>query len=117
MLQDQALTPLFAYVAVLNALVGYERQTGVLSIAASGTLSFGADGTVTIDDVFSGDGALSAAAARCRRAVGVGMANEFKKVTPEKLDVHLRVSEEPQSTTIERVWLDTTRPSPARRTR
>ena len=109
-LQDPALTPLFAYVAVFNALIGYERQTGVLSIAASGTLSFGADGTVTIDDAFSGDGALSAAAAAVSSAVGVAMANDFKKVVPEKLDVSLRVSEEPRSTTLERIWLDTTRP-------
>jgi hypothetical protein len=109
-LQDPALTPLFAYVSVLNALIAYERQTGVLSVNATGTLSFGRDGTVTIDDTFSGDTAVTGAAGALSAAVGVAMTNDLKAVVPEKLDVNLRVSERQQSTTIERVWLDTIKP-------
>jgi hypothetical protein len=36
--------------------------------------------------------------------------NEFKDVMPDRLDLELRATEEQRSTTIERVWLDTTRP-------
>jgi SpoIVB peptidase S55 len=111
-MQDPTLTPLFAYVAVLNTLVAYERQTGVLSIATSGRLSLGPDGDVAIDDFFSGDGAVASAAAAVAAPVGAALANTFREVTPEMLDLELRTSEQQQTATIERVWLDTTRPTP-----
>jgi hypothetical protein len=112
-LQDEMLTPLFTYVALLNALVSYERQAGVLSISASGTASFGADGAdgkVTLDDSFTGDGAIAAAAATLTAPVAVAAANEYRTVMANSLDLNLRVSELQQSATIERAWLDTTRP-------
>jgi hypothetical protein len=109
-LRDQLLTPLFTYVAVLNSLTSYERQAGVLSIGASGTVSFGRDGHVDLDDLFAGDNALTAAAAAVTAPVGVAATNEFRAMLPEKIDLHFTVLEHQESTTIERVWLDTTRP-------
>jgi hypothetical protein len=108
--RDQALTPLFTYVAITNALTAYERQTGVLSVAVNGTVSLGADGSVRLDDVFSGDGALAGAAAAISAPIGVAMTNEFREVEPETLDLQLTTSEVQQGVTIERAWLDTTRP-------
>src|SRR5262249_38628101 len=61
-LHDQMLTPLFSYVAILNALTSYQRQAGVMTIAATGSVSFGDAGTVQIDDAFTGDSALATAA-------------------------------------------------------
>ena len=109
-IQDPSLTALFTYVAVLNSIISYERQTGMLAIAASGTVSFGADGSVAIDDYFSGDGAITALAGAIAAPVGVAVANEFKRVTPERLDVTLKVAERTTIATIERVWLDTVKP-------
>ena len=109
-LQDPTLTPLFAYVAVINALNSYERQNGTLSIAASGSISFGNDGRVAIDDFISGDGSATAAAAAVTAPIGLAGTNEFRKVVPDSLDVKLRVSERQESSTIERVWLDTVKP-------
>ncbi len=109
-LQDQMLTPLFSYVAILNALTAYQRQSGVMSITATGSLSLGSSGAVTIDDAFTGDTALSAAATTISAPIGAAVTNEFRAAMPDKLDLTLRVSEDQQSTTIERVWLDTTKP-------
>ena len=109
-LNDPSLTPLFTYVSVLNSLVAYERQTGVLSIAATGTASFGADGQVAIDDVFSGEQALTGAAGAIAGPIGTLMANEFRTATAERLDLTVHVSEQQAVTTIERAWLDTVRP-------
>jgi hypothetical protein len=109
-LHDQTLTPLFAYVAILNALAGFERQSGVLTVETSGDVSFGAAGTVTVDDVFSGDTAASSAAAAATAAVGMAAANEFRPALAERLSLTLRVREVQEYTTIERVWLDTVRP-------
>jgi hypothetical protein len=109
-LQDQALTPLFSYVALLNSLVSYERQAGVLSVTATGTVSFGAGGQVVVDDCFTGDSAIASAAASLTAPIAIAASNDFRVAIPETLDVKLRVSERQQSTTIERVWLDTIRP-------
>ena len=109
-LHDQMLTPLFSYVAILNALTSYQRQAGVMSIAATGSVSFGDAGKVEIDDAFTGDSALAAAATTITAPIGAAITNEFRSVMPDKLDLTLRVSEQQQSSTIDRVWLDTTKP-------
>jgi hypothetical protein len=107
---DQALTPLFSYVGIYNAITGYERQNGAMSIAARGTVSFGGTDTVTIDDIFSGEGVAAAAAAAMAAPIGAALANPFKEVMPEQMTLTLRVSERQRSSVIERAWLDTTRP-------
>jgi hypothetical protein len=111
-LHDQTLTPLFTYVAVLNAIAATERQSGVLTLETSGQVSFGPETTIAFDDMFAGDGASAAAAAAATAAVGLAATNEFRPALAERLDVTLRVSERNESTTIERVWLDTTHPKP-----
>ncbi len=109
-LQDQMLTPLFSYVAILNALTSYQRQAGVMSINATGSVSFGDAGKIDIDDAFTGDGALATAATTLTAPIGAAVTNEFRTVMPDALDLTLRVSEDQRSSTIERAWLDTTKP-------
>jgi hypothetical protein len=109
-LRDPALTPLFTYVAVLNALSAYERETGAMTVSAKGTVSFGDDGQVAIDDLFSGDTAGAAAAAAIATPLGAAMANEFRTIAPERVEVELHASEVREGTTIDRAWLDTVHP-------
>ena len=111
-IHDQLLTPLFSLVTILNTLTAYERQTGAMTVQASGTVSFGAGDDVEIDDVFSGDTAAMLAAAGITTPVGLAAGNEFRPALAEKLDVRLRVTEGQEAATIERAWLDTTRPRP-----
>ena len=101
-LHDQLLTPLFSYVAILNALVAYERQNGAMTVTARGTLSFGADGQVDIDDVYVGDTTVALAATGVTNAVAAAATNEFRATLPERLDLTLRVAERQESATIER---------------
>lgn len=109
-LHDPQLTHLYAYVAVLNTLASYERQTGVLSIAARGTLDFGEHGRVDIDDFFAGEAAITAATNAVTAGIGQAVGNPFEVVLPEALDLQLHVSETRASATIERAWLDTIHP-------
>ncbi|HXT69854.1 MAG TPA: SpoIVB peptidase S55 domain-containing protein [Vicinamibacterales bacterium] len=109
-LHDQTLTPLFTYVAVLNALAAYQRQTGPLSVGVSGEVSFGDAGRVAIDDMFSGEGAAAQAAAAAIAPVGIGATNEFRPALADRVDLTITVTETQNAATIERVWLDTTRP-------
>jgi len=111
-LHDQVLTPLFSYVAILNALIAYERQNGSMTVTARGSLSFGADGQVDIDDVYVGDTTVALASTGVTNAVAAAATNEFRATLPERLDLTLRVSERQESATIERAWLDTTKPKP-----
>jgi hypothetical protein len=110
--RDPILTPLFTFASVLNTLVAYERQVGVLSIDVTGTAAFTPDGLVTIDDTFSGETALANAATAAAMPLAVVATNEFRSVQPETLDLHLRTLERQDSVTIERAWLDTTMPHP-----
>lgn len=110
-LHDQGLTPLFAYVSILNSLITYHRQTGAMTIAATGSVSFDGHPAVPIDDMFSGDQALSLAAASAMTPIGAIAGNTFRPMLPRTLDVTLRISETEDYSTIERVWLDTTRPT------
>ncbi|MEZ5317074.1 MAG: SpoIVB peptidase S55 domain-containing protein [Vicinamibacterales bacterium] len=109
-IHDPQLTALFAYVGVMNTLVAYERQMGTLSIAATGTATFGDEGRVSLDDVYTGDNAIAAAAGGLTAAIGTVIANPFAPVMPTALDVHLTVAERDAAATIERAWLDTVRP-------
>lgn len=109
-LHDPNLTPLFAYVAVFNTLIGYERQMGTLSIAATGSVDFGERGRIAIDDVATGETAIPMISAATTAAIGPAVVNDFASVMPERLDLRLRVSERTERATIERVWLDTTEP-------
>ncbi len=111
-LHDQNLTPLFAYVAILNSLITHERQTGALTVQASGSVSFGGNDKVDIDDLFTGEAAISLAAAGITQSIGLAATNEFRPALAERLDLRLRVSEDQEAATIERAWLDTTQPRP-----
>ena len=91
MLHDQALTPLFTYVARAerpHRVRASDRGADDRGVAAPCPLA--PTGTVDIDDVFSGD----TRGRRWRRppcgAVGVAASNEFKRVLPERLDLTLR---------------------------
>jgi hypothetical protein len=107
---DQALTPLFAYVAVLNALASYERQNGVMTATTTGTIDFGADGRVTIDDMFTGDSVPANAAGTVLGPITAMVGNEWRHTLPDAIDLHIHTSEQQTGSTIERAWLDTTKP-------
>ena len=110
-LHDQSLTPLFAYVSILNSLISYQRQSGVTTITANGAINFDGLGVLPIDDMFSGDQAIALAAATALNPIGAMASNTFRPALPKSLDLTLRVSEVEDYSTIERVWLDTTRPT------
>ena len=111
-LHDASLTPLFTYVAVLNALAANVRQTGALTVGVTASASFGADGTIAIDDIFTGDAALTGPSGAIANPIAAMIGNEWHASMPDTLDVTLSASEDQNGATIERAWLDTTKPQP-----
>ncbi len=111
-LHDQSLTPLFAFVSILNTLSSYDRPAGPTTISAKGHISYGAMGRLEIDDIFSGDTALTQAATTTLTPIGALATNTFRPLLPDSMEVTLRVTETEDHSTIERVWLDTVHPVP-----
>lgn len=107
---DQSLTPLFAFVSILNTLSSYDRPAGPTTITAKGHISYGAVGRMEIDDVFTGDTALTQAATTALTPIGALATNTFRPLLPESMEITLRVSEAEDHSTIERAWLDTVKP-------
>lgn len=111
-LHDESLTPLFAFVSILNALSSFERASGPTTITTTGHIAYGGTiGRMAIDDVFTGDMALTQAATTALNTIGALATNTFRPMLPDSMEVTLRVAEEADYSTIERVWLDTVRPT------
>lgn len=109
---DPMLTPLYGYVAVLNALISYERQAGASTFALKGSVAVEGQSPVTFDDVVSGDSALPAGAASVAGPLAALLATDrgTARVTGISLEVDAR--ETTSTASIERVWLETVRPRP-----
>ena len=112
--QDEFFTPLLTYLAVANALGGYERQIGTATFAVEGTTRLAGHGAIGFADVFTGGSAAISASSSVAGPVTVVMANDIERVRVESIDVTITASEQPLSAAIERVWLDDTRPRAGR---
>jgi hypothetical protein len=106
MVNDQLLTPLLAYVAILNTLTSYERQNGVGTYAIRGAARVKNHADVAFEDLFTGDQPSVGAAASVVAPINVLLRNAFEDVQFEGLSLDIEASEQPRSATIERVWVD-----------
>jgi hypothetical protein len=106
MVNDQLLTPLLAYVAILNTLTSYERQNGVGTYAIRGAARVKNHSDVAFEDLFTGDQPSAGAAASVVAPINVLLRNAFEDVQFESLSLDIEASEQPRSATIERVWVD-----------
>ena len=112
MVNDQLFTPLLAYLSILNTLTSYERQNGAASYVVRGTASVKKYGDVAFEDLFSGDQPSNGAAAYVVAPINFLLRNAFEDVELERLDLEIDASEQPRSATLERVWIDGSRPTP-----
>jgi hypothetical protein len=112
MVNDQLFTPLLAYLSILNTLQSYERQNGVASYAVKGTATVKKYGTLTFEDLFSGEQPSASASAYVVAPLNFLLRNSFEDVELEGLNLEIDASEQPRSATLERVWIDGARPKP-----
>ena len=106
---DELLTPLLAYVAILNTLTSYERQNGVGTYVLKGSASIKDHGDIAFEDLFTGDQPSAGAAASVVAPINFVLRNSFEGVEIEGLDLEIEASEQPRSATLERAWIDGTR--------
>jgi hypothetical protein len=112
MVNDQLLTPLVTLTAISETLSSYERQNGVASYAIRGTATVKKHGKLDFEDLFSGDQPSSAASAYIAGPINLLLRNSFEDVALETVNLEIDASEQPRSATLERAWIDGTRPKP-----
>jgi len=111
---DEFFTPLLTYLAVANALGAFERQLGTATFAIKGTAEIAGHDAVRFEDVFSGGSAAATASSAVAGPVTVLLGNAIEPVRLETIDVTIKASERALTSSIERVWLDETRPRAGR---
>jgi hypothetical protein len=112
MVNDQLLTPLLAYLSILNTLSSYERQNGAASYVVRGTATVKKYGSIAFEDLFSGDQPSAGAAAYVVAPLNFLLRNAFEDVEFEGLNLEIDASEQPRQATLERAWIDGSRLRP-----
>jgi hypothetical protein len=109
---DQLFTPLLAYVTILNTLSSYEREFGTATFVVKGTASVRTHGAIAFEDVFAGESASIGATSAIVAPITALLGNDVERVDLEAVDLHITTSERPQTSTLERVWIDAVRIRP-----
>lgn len=109
---DPLLTPLYGYVAVLNALISYERQAGASTFALKGSVDVEGQKPVTFDDVVSGESALPMGAASVAGPLAALLATDRGTARVTGISLEIAARETTATATIERAWIDALRPRP-----
>ena len=112
--RDRLFTPLMTHAALLNTLRSYERQFGSATFVVQGSASLGKHGTLSFQNIFSGDSPSDSAAAAVATPLTALLSNRDADVSIESLDLAFSATEDPQIATLERVWIDETRPRAGR---
>jgi hypothetical protein len=112
--RDQMFTPLMTYTALVNTLGSYERQFGTASYAVAGKVHLKKYEEVSFDNLFAGDNSPSNASAYVVAPISALINNDYENVDIDSLELTVKSTEEPLTATVERVWLDDTRPRAGR---
>jgi SpoIVB peptidase S55 len=111
---DQLFTPLMTYAAILDTLGSYERQNGVATYIVRGKAAVKKYDDIAFSNLFTGNTASSGAASYMVMPITYLMANDYEKVELESLEFTVSSSEEPKTATLQRVWIDESRPRAGR---
>jgi len=103
---DQLFTPVLVYASVLSVLQSYERETGSATFQVKGEARVKGHGTVSLEDVFTGDAPSSSAASYIVTPLTLLLRNDRATVEIAGVDLTIKTTEQPRRATLERVWLD-----------
>lgn len=109
---DQVFGPLMTYLGIVETLGAYQRQLGVASFSVRGRVSLKGHGDILLDDLFTGDQALAAAAGYVMTPLNLLLRNAIEPVTVDAIMLDVDATEVTRTATLERVWLDTGRVRP-----
>ena len=112
---DQLFGPLMAYASIVNTLTSYERQFESATFSVRGKAIVKKHDAIALNNLFSGEQASMAAAAYVVAPITYLLGNDYEKVDVEGVEVTIGTTEEPRTATLQRVWLDDSRPRAGRR--
>jgi hypothetical protein len=111
---DQMFTPLLTYISILNTLRSYEREYGAATFTVKGKTMVKEHGTLDFEDVFTGESPSMGAAASIAGPITFLLSNDLAPVELESVDISISSTEQPRTSTLERVWVDELQPRAGR---
>jgi len=111
---DDFFTPMLAYNALLNALIGHSRQLGAATYVVNAVVRLVGREAVSFGETFSGDSASVLAALYVSGPLTALLNNGFESVAVDAIDVQVTAHDDVRIATIDRVWLDDAQPRPGR---
>jgi hypothetical protein len=112
LVEDELFTPLLGYVSLLSVLQGHERAFGAATLRLDARLVLAGGREVRLHDVVASEQPAQQAAAALSGPLALLVANDFEKVTLEKIEVSAEAVETLETATLVRAWVD--RPLPLR---
>ena len=109
-IEDPLFSPILAYTTALSTFVTWTRDLGPRTYEVTSTVRLRDHGSVSSDDIYTGNSASAVAAAAVANPVATLFVNDFELVEILGIDVAVTALEERQTATLERVWLDAVRP-------
>src|SRR5512143_570846 len=110
--EDELFTPLLAYVSLLSVIQGYERAFGAATLRVDARVALEGGREVHLEDVLAAQQAGALAAAELAGPRARLVANDFEKLTIDRLDVTVDADATLRSAAIVRAWIDA--PAPLR---
>jgi len=104
--EDELLSPALAFISLLSALQGSERQYGTATIKVSARLALAGGREVRVEDLFAQDQPALQASALVAAPLAYLMGNDFERVSVEGLSVEVRSQEIVQTATLQRAWIE-----------
>lgn len=111
-IRDNILTPLLVYSGALSTFLSSSRQLGAATYTLSSKARIRGHDTVAFTDIYSGNTAVSNAAAAIANPLSTLLNNTIAAVEIERLEIDVTAIEAPLTATIERIWIDTPRIRP-----
>lgn len=106
MVDDELFTPLLGYVTLLSVLQGHERAFGAATLRIDARLVLAGGREVRLTDVVASSQPAQQAASVLAGPLLLLVANDFERVTLEKLEVTADAVETLETAALERVWVD-----------
>jgi hypothetical protein len=106
--EDELFSPALAFVSLLSVLQGNERAVGTASVRVEGRLDLSGGRSIRVDDLFAAAQPSMQAAGLVAAPLAFLMANDFQKVSVERLAVKVSSFETNKSATLERAWVERT---------
>ena len=109
-IEDPLFSPLLAYTTALSTFVTWTRDLGPRTYEVTSTARLRDHGSVSVDDIYTGNSASAVAASAVANPVATLFANDFEPVEILGIDVAITALEQRRTATLERVWIDAVRP-------